>query len=154
MAAVRLLHPFLPLFLFFLLSPLSFSISDSDAMLRLKKSFTNATALDSWTHSSTPCSGENPWVGVVCYRGIITGLRLGQMGLSGKIDIDALKEIPGLRTVSFVDNAFSGPIPEFNQVGALKAIFLSGNQFSGEIPSDYFSKMESLKKVWLSSNNF
>jgi len=76
------------------------------------------------------------------------------MGLSGKIDIDALKEIPGLRTVSFVDNAFSGPIPEFNQVGALKAIFLSGNQFSGEIPSDYFSKMESLKKVWLSSNNF
>lgn len=104
--------------------------------------------------SSDPCSNEASWVGVVCYNGIVTGLRLGKMSLSGKIDVDALTEIAGLRSLSFVNNSFSGPIPEFNRLGALKAIYLSGNQFSGEIPADYFSNMGSLKKLWLSHNKF
>uniref|UniRef100_A0A6N2MZM9 Uncharacterized protein n=1 Tax=Salix viminalis TaxID=40686 RepID=A0A6N2MZM9_SALVM len=37
--------------------------------------------------------------------------------------------------------------------GCLKAACLRGSQFSGEIPSDFFSKMKSLKKVWLSDYN-
>lgn len=129
-------------------------MSQSDALLKLKRSFTNPESLDSWTPSSDPCMTEATWVGVICYGGIVTGLRLGDMNLTGKVDVDALLEISGLRTVSFVNNSFSGSIPEFNRMGALKAIYLSGNQFSGDIPTDYFTKMGSLKKLWLSENKF
>lgn len=90
----------------------------------------------------------------MCFDGIITGLHLTGMGLSGKIDIVALLEIRGLRTISFMNNNFTGPMPEFNKIGALKSLLLSGNDFSGEIPKDFFSHLNSLKKVWLNENKF
>lgn len=133
---------------------MAYSITESEALLQLKKSLTKADALSSWVSGSSPCNGEVHWNGVICYNGIVTGLRLEGMGLSGEIDVDALLEIPGIRSISIMDNAFSGAIPELNRLGALKAIYLSGNQFSGEIPSDYFAKMESLKKVFMSDNKF
>ncbi|CAA2960066.1 Hypothetical predicted protein [Olea europaea subsp. europaea] len=46
------------------------------------------------------------------------------------------------------------PYRSFYRIGALKGLYLSGNQFSGEIPSDYFSTVSGLKKVGLSGNNF
>lgn len=154
MAAARLLlRPSFFLSIFWVLSPITCSITESDALLKLKKSFTNADALNSWVPGLPPCNGVH-WVGLLCDDGIVTGLRLGGMGLSGKIDIDALLELQGLRSISIMNNTFSGPIPEFNQLGALKAVYLSKNQFSGEIPSDYFAKLESLKKVFLSDNKF
>ncbi|CAA3032223.1 pollen receptor-like kinase 3 [Olea europaea subsp. europaea] len=79
---------------------------------------------------------------------------VGNLGVSGKIDVDALVNIIGIRSLSFMSNSFSGPIPEFHRMGALKGLYLSGNQFSGEFPSDYFSTMSGLKKVGLSGNNF
>lgn len=39
-------------------------------------------------------------------------------------------------------------------MGLLKGLYLSRNQFSGEIPPDYFKPMAGLKKVWLSANKF
>lgn len=143
-----------PVFFYFLLilTPArTNAMSQSDALLKLKSSFTNPESLSSWTPGSHPCT---TWVGVICYGGMVAGLRLGAMNLSGKIDVDALLEIPGLRTISFVNNSFSGPIPEFNHMSALKAIYLSGNRFSGEISADYFVKLGSLKKLWLSENQF
>lgn len=133
----------------------TFAISDSEALLKLKSSFTNASALDSWEPSKPPCDGkEELWDGLICYKGSVNGLRLGNMGLSGTIDVDALVEIRGLRSMSFINNNFNGTIPAFHRLGALKTLYLTGNQFSGEIPSDYFEKMGSLKKLWLSKNNF
>nr|DAD49154.1 TPA_asm: hypothetical protein HUJ06_019091 [Nelumbo nucifera] len=153
MAAVRFLCQ--SLFLFFSLSRLALgSSSDVEALLKLKKSFVNTKALDSWTTDSFPCTGNTPWAGVVCFNGFVTGLRLASMGLSGNIDTEALNEIPGLRTLNFKNNAFTGPIPAFNRLIALKVIYLSGNRFSGGIPSNYFLNMDSLKKVWLSGNEF
>ncbi|XP_010034802.2 pollen receptor-like kinase 3 [Eucalyptus grandis] len=155
MVAARLIGPSLVvLSIVLILPPTTYSMSQSDALLKLKRSFANSQALESWVPSSDPCGNEDSWVGVVCYNGIVTGLRLGKMSLSGKVDVDALTEITGLRSLSFVNNSFSGPIPEFNRLGALKAIYISGNQFSGEIPADYFSNMGSLKKLWLSDNKF
>lgn len=155
MAVAGLLRPIsLVLCIFLISSHATFSISDSEALLKLKSSFTNTKALDSWDSSTDPCGGEANWNGLLCFEGIVTGLRLEGMGLSGKIDIDPLLQMKGLRTLSIKNNAFSGPIPAFNRLGSLKAIFLSGNQFSGEIPSDYFAKMKYLKKVWLSNNQF
>ncbi|XP_054804794.1 pollen receptor-like kinase 3 [Prosopis cineraria] len=150
MAAVRL-RLFFPLF-FFLTLPAFSSSSDVDALLKLKQSFTNAATLSSWVPNSSPCSAR--WAGIICDNNIITGLHLSDLGLSGKVDIDAMLEIKGLRTVSLVNNSFSGPIPEFNRIGALKALYLSTNQFSGQIPLDFFSYLNSLKKIWLSENKF
>ncbi|PNX86852.1 putative inactive LRR protein kinase, partial [Trifolium pratense] len=76
------------------------------------------------------------------------------MGLFGKIDVDALLELKGLRTINLMNNSFTGSIPELNRIGFLKAMYLSGNKFSGNIPRDYFQRMKSLKKVWLSNNEF
>lgn len=128
-------------------------MTESEALLKLKKSFTNADALNSWVPGLPPCNGAY-WVGLVCYDGIVTGLRLGGMGLSGKVDVNALLQLPGLRSISLMNNTFSGPIPKFSEFSVLKAIYLSRNQFSGEISSDYFAKMKSLKKVFLSDNKF
>ncbi|MED6222818.1 Pollen receptor-like kinase 3 [Stylosanthes scabra] len=130
--------------------PVSLS-GDTDALLKLKQSLTNADrVLDTWVPNALPCS----WLGVVCFNGMVTGLRLSDMGLSGTIDIDALVEIPGLRTLSFTNNTFTGPIPDFSRLGAIKALLLSYNQFSGIIPSDFFTKLASLKKIWIDSNSF
>ncbi|KAG6727527.1 hypothetical protein I3842_02G131300 [Carya illinoinensis] len=150
--AQLLLRPYLFLYIFLVLSPTTHSIIESKALLKLKKSFTKADALSSWVPGSSPCKEGAYWIGLICYKGIVAGLRLEGMNLSGNIDVEALLEMPALRSVSITNNAFSGPIPEFNRLGALKALYLSGNQFSGEIPSDYFAKMDSLKKIYLSDN--
>ncbi|XP_022777235.1 pollen receptor-like kinase 3 [Durio zibethinus] len=154
MAVGWFFRPFLLLLSLYVLLPLTLSVSDSEALLQLKKSFTNASALDSWVAGSAPCNQEGPWNGLLCYNGTVTGLRLEGMGLSGNIDVGALIEMKDLRFFSVINNSFTGIIPEINRLGALKALFLSGNQFSGAIPAEYFAKMGSLKKVWLSHNKF
>ncbi|XAR67214.1 Non-specific serine/threonine protein kinase [Bertholletia excelsa] len=150
MAAVRLLFLFLSLFLL----PFSLSVPETEALLKFKASLTNTKALDSWVPNSAPCKSVPPWAGIMCNNGVMTGLHLAKMDLSGKIDIDALLEIPTLRTITLVNNQFSGPIPDFNRIGFLKALYLSFNSFSGEIPPDFFTKMGSLKRLWLSDNKF
>ncbi|MCD7462655.1 hypothetical protein HAX54_049054 [Datura stramonium] len=130
------------------------AVSHTEALLKLKQSFTNAESLDSWKPGSDPCDKNNRWLGVVCQKQIVRGLLLGGTNLSGNIDVEALSQMRGLRTLSLKSNSFSGPIPEFNRMGALKGLYLSENHFSGEIPSNYFDKMQSLKKLWLSGNNF
>ncbi|KAG2717907.1 hypothetical protein I3760_03G195800 [Carya illinoinensis] len=147
MAAVHILF-----LLLFFLPPLSLSVSDKEALLRLKKSFIHADALSSWVPNSSPCSDN--WYGVICFDGIITGLHLTNLGLSGNIDVEALLELRGLRTISMMNNSFSGPIPDFHMLGALKSLLLTGNNFSGNIPNDFFSHLTSLKKAWLSYNQF
>lgn len=144
-----------PIFFFSITFPVTFSMSESEALLKLKSSFTNAKALDSWMPSTAPCrGGEEEWSGVVCSEGIVTGLYINSMGLSGKIDVDALTELTGLRTFSVANNSFSGKTPEFSRLGGLRAIYLDKNQFSSEIPPGYFDEMGALRKLWFSNNKF
>ncbi|KAL6134738.1 hypothetical protein ACLB2K_066966 [Fragaria x ananassa] len=155
-AGLNLHRPYLLLCIIFLsFSPLTYSITDAEALLKFKQSLTNASALDSWVPNSAPCtSSGTQWAGTVCFNGNVTGLRLGGMGLSGTLDFKSLIEVKSLRSMSVKNNNFSGSIPDFNVIGPLKAVYLSGNQFSGEIPSDFFTDMDSLRKVWLDGNNF
>ena len=150
MAAVRFL-PFLSLLIALSLPTLCFFQSDAGALIKLKKSLTQGD-LNSWVPGSSPCLKK--WVGVMCSGETIIGLHLTGLRLSGLVDVQALLQLRGLRTISLVRNSFTGPIPEFNKLGALRAIYLSHNQFSGEIPNDYFTSMGSLKKVWLNENKF
>ncbi|CAN0877918.1 Pollen receptor-like kinase 3 [Linum grandiflorum] len=127
-------------------------LSESDALIRLKASLINATSLVSWIPGTPPCQGKLGWDGLICSNDAVTGLRLENMGLSGDIDVDALLGLPNLRGLSFAFNSFTGKIPDINRIGHLKAVYLHGNQFSGEIPSDFFLKMIALKKLWLADN--
>lgn len=130
------------------------SITESESLLNFKKSLTNTKSLDSWTPNSEPCGESQRWVGLLCNKKSVFGLQIEQMSLSGNIDVAPLKDLPSLRTISIMNNSFSGNIPEFNRLTALKSIYISGNRFSGNIPSDYFATMVSLKKAWLSNNEF
>ncbi|KAI3889501.1 hypothetical protein MKW92_030626 [Papaver armeniacum] len=162
MAAVRILRPsssssffVLLLFFFLLLPPVILSGSNTEALLKLKASFTDPKqALDTWKDDgSSICNGtKTSWAGVVCIDGFVTGLHLGQMGLSGKIDVDAIRELPGFRTLILEKNEFSGTIPDFSKLVALRGLFLSGNKFSGDIPDGFFGKF--LRLIWLSDNAF
>ncbi|KAF1869137.1 hypothetical protein Lal_00048418 [Lupinus albus] len=140
--------------MFFNIFQMTYSMSEAEALMILKKSFSNAKTLDTWVAGTSPCSEDGQWVGVACSNGRVIGLRLGDMGLQGKIDADALLELKALRTISLVKNSFNGSIPELSKFGFLKAIYLSENKFSGEIPQDYFQEIRSLKKLWLDGNEF
>ncbi|KAK9060532.1 hypothetical protein SSX86_021236 [Deinandra increscens subsp. villosa] len=129
-------------------------LTDADALLRIKKSLNDPEPLDSWKLGTIPCDDVIRWVGIVCNNGIVTNLHLKSMSLSGNLDFTALEQMAGLRVISIENNSFSGPIPEFNRLGSLKGIYLSMNQFSGEIPSNFFSEMTSMKKIWFDGNKF
>ncbi|KAK9756008.1 hypothetical protein RND81_01G066600 [Saponaria officinalis] len=132
-----------------------YSLSDGDVLLQFKNSLSNANALSNWGPNTMPCQNKSTqWNGIICYEGIITGIHLKSMGLFGNVDVEVLTNLPGLRSISLEDNMFVGKMPEFNRLGALKALYLSNNQFIGPIAPDYFSKMGSLKKLWLSNNRF
>ncbi|KAK3123868.1 hypothetical protein QOZ80_8AG0637290 [Eleusine coracana subsp. coracana] len=130
----------------------------ADALLKLKSGITDPNgALASWAAGTSPCGdgGASTWAGVMCDKDVgVHGLQLEKMGLSGTLDLAALKPVRGLRSLSFMDNAFAGPMPEVKHIGGLRAVFLSGNRFSGPIPGDAFAGMGSLKKVVLSQNGF
>ncbi|RVW88838.1 Pollen receptor-like kinase 4 [Vitis vinifera] len=129
--------------------------SQSEILLEFKNSLRNVTALGSWNTSTTPCGGSpGGWVGVICINGDVWGLQLEGMGLMGTIDMDTLAKLPHLRGISFMNNHFDGAIPKIKKLSALKSVFLSNNQFSGEIEDDAFSGMVSLKKVHLAHNKF
>lgn len=134
----------------------SYAASDSDLLLKVKDNLEkDPNILTSWNTTTSPCNGDNSnWRGVRCYQGKVWGLKLENMGLKGFIDVDSLKELPYLRTISFMNNEFDGAWPEINKLTGLKSIFLSNNKFSGEIPADAFVGMQWLKKIHLSNNQF
>ncbi|CAJ1954904.1 unnamed protein product [Sphenostylis stenocarpa] len=132
--------------------------SDAEALAEFKNSLTHTVALSSWDptiNPKPPCSGNiSNWVGLFCLKGNVWGLRLENMGLTGNIDVMSLASIPGLRSVSLMNNTFVGPLPSVRMLPNLKALFLSYNHFSGTIPDDEFKDLRKLKKLYLSNNEF
>ncbi|KAI5383284.1 pollen receptor-like kinase 1 [Lathyrus oleraceus] len=134
----------------------SYAASDSELLLKVKDSLEkDANILTSWNTTTSPCHGDNSnWRGIRCYQGKVWGLKLENMGLKGSIDVDSLRELPYLRTISFMHNQFDGAWPEINKLVGLKSVYLSNNKFSGDIPPDAFVGMQWLKKIYLSNNQF
>ncbi|KAL9685923.1 hypothetical protein QQ045_023377 [Rhodiola kirilowii] len=134
----------------------SVSESDQEILLKFKESFQNNGKLSSWNASSNPCAnGVANWVGVICTAsGSIHGLKLENLGLVGELNITPLKNLVNLRTLSLKHNSLSGSLPGVNQLGALKSVYFSYNNFSGEIADEAFAGMLSLKKVHLGNNGF
>lgn len=149
--------PTLVLALAFVLSiaVMCFGSPDSDALLKFKEGLLNNEGIRNWNSSVNPCDWDRSnWVGVICLNGSIWGLQLEHMGLAGTIDLDSLLSLPYFRTISLMDNNFDGLLPDIKKLGKLKALYLSNNRFSGEIPDNAFDGMGSLKKVFLANNEF
>ncbi|KAL5850022.1 hypothetical protein ACOSQ4_008035 [Xanthoceras sorbifolium] len=130
--------------------------SDAEILLKFKDSLSDDTALR-WDKpvNPDPCTGDTPnWTGLRCLNGSVYGLRLENMSLTGIIDMDALDQLPALRTLSFTNNSFDGPMPDVKRLGALRSLYLSYNKFSGEIAEDAFADMKYLRKVHLARNQF
>ncbi|CAL0313308.1 unnamed protein product [Lupinus luteus] len=138
----------------------SYGALDSELLLKFRDKLQNNNALSSWNALTTPCVSDHGanksknWAGVICNGGKVWGLKLENMGLKGVIDVDSLKELPYLRTISFMNNDFDGTLPEINKLVGLKTIYLSNNKFSGEIPASAFEGMKWLKKIHFSNNQF
>ncbi|XP_017178519.3 probable LRR receptor-like serine/threonine-protein kinase At4g31250 [Malus domestica] len=150
-------HHWLFMLIFLVLSYVASSSDPTEAatLLKFKSSLLNATALDNWTNATPPCNGTDNWAGLYCdHDDNVFGLNLSKMGLRGIIDIDALLNLSGLKTVSVMNNSFDGPIPSVNKLSSLVSFYLSYNNFSGEIPEDFFVGMNSLKKIYLDGNEF
>lgn len=145
--------------LLFLVVASSGGTSDAELLLKFKESLQNNNALlSSWNIASTPApcnSGNSHWKGVLCYNGHIWGLKLENMKLKGVIDVDSLKALPYLRTISFMNNDFDTTWPDqLNKLVGLKTLYLSNNKFHGEVPAQTFQGMQWLKKIHLSNNQF
>ncbi|XVF24334.1 hypothetical protein REPUB_Repub13aG0118800 [Reevesia pubescens] len=148
---------FLLLFMLTCLVRSSWGETEAKILLRFKNSLSNYdSALADWNDTgSSPCTDDNPnWTGLRCRNGTVFGLKLENMGLMGVIDIDTLTELPLLRTLSFMNNSFDGPLPDINKLTSLKALYLSYNGFSGEIREDSFAGMNSMQRLYLAQNNF
>lgn len=128
---------------------------DRSALLEFKET-TLSPAPSDWGGQDGPCNkNKSIWTGVYCDKdGRVSILRLESMNLSGTLTLDALSELPNLRSLSFSNNSLEGSIPNVTKLPNLKSIYLSMNRFAGEIPDGMFSAMLGLKVLWLSQNNF
>ncbi|XVF00357.1 hypothetical protein REPUB_Repub03eG0278300 [Reevesia pubescens] len=135
----------------------SWGETEAEILLRFRNSLSNHdVALADWNDTAPfPCTGDTPnWTGLRCSNGTVFGLKLENMDLTGVIDIDTLTELQLLRTLSFMNNSFDGPLPDVNKLTSLRVLYLSYNRFSGEIREDVFAGMNSLQRVFLARNNF
>lgn len=151
--------PSLFFIVFFIFSwpTLSSALTEADALIKFKSSLQNPEALRNWDPETPPCGdGERrKWVGVICVKGIVWGLQLENMNLHGeKLDVSALGSIPSLRSMSFMHNRFSGPMPDLKILTGLRTVYLSNNSFSGDIPDDAFAGMRSLRRLFMAGNKF
>ncbi|GAA0183429.1 transmembrane signal receptor [Lithospermum erythrorhizon] len=152
-------HPLILLALLVLNVVVTFSInqsSDSQNLIKFKNSLENNGSLSGWDASKEICSGDNSNWGntIICDSGSVWGIKLENMGLKGTINIDALHEVKTLRSISLIKNKFDGPLPNFKKIGTLRALYISHNNFQGDIPSVAFDGMNSLKKLYIGSNKF
>ncbi|GMI93182.1 pollen receptor like kinase 4 [Hibiscus trionum] len=129
--------------------------TDSEILLEFRESLANHSALSNWNASTSPCDGDKSnWMGVICVEGEIWGLQLEYMGLQGDVNVEILGALPRLRTLSLMNNNLQGSMFNVRKLGALKALYLSDNRFTGDIPDDAFKGMGSLKKLLLANNGF
>ncbi|CAK9156247.1 unnamed protein product [Ilex paraguariensis] len=148
------LFPSLPLLLLLSLSTFSLSTTTADdtAALSLFRSQTDlhGTLLSNWTlpTEATACSAG--WQGVKCINGRVTALSLPSLDLRGPLF--SLSSLDQLRVIDLRNNRLNGTIIPITNCSNLKLVYLSGNDFSGEIPPGIAS-LSRLLRLDLSNNN-
>ncbi|KAH6813500.1 hypothetical protein C2S51_022518 [Perilla frutescens var. frutescens] len=125
---------------------------ERDALLALKTRFNNPFLDANWTGIMCYMDNTPYWYGVQCLVGRVTGLILDSMGLFGDIQVHALANLTELHTLSFKNNSITGNMMDFAFNQKLRSIDLSGNRFSGEIPSSLLN-LNILESLQLQENS-
>ncbi|KAE8702176.1 hypothetical protein F3Y22_tig00110499pilonHSYRG00049 [Hibiscus syriacus] len=121
--------------------------TEAEILHKFKTSLTNyGPQLEDWNASGPdPCTGDDPnWTGIHCSNGSVFGIKLENMGLECVIDVDTLKGLQLLRTVSFMNNSFTGTFPDVNKLVYLRVLYLANNSFSDAIRDDSFAGVKAL----------
>lgn len=150
-------HHLLILFVLLLqvIVPIKSDNNEAEILLRFSKSLQKNDATANWNTKVSPCDKKTDrpnWDNVICENGFVFGLQLENKGLSGTIDVDALKDLPNFRTISVMNNNFEGPIPNLSKLAGLKTAYFTNNKFSGQIDNSFFEGMHWLKKLHLGNN--
>ncbi|GLT75074.1 hypothetical protein SLA2020_468250 [Shorea laevis] len=144
----RFLLPFFTLCLSFLLSHSSPRPNDTDALTLFRlRTDTHGNLLANWTGADA-CAG---WRGVGCSKkGRVITLSLPSSSLRGPIT--SLSLLGQLRILDLHDNRLNGTVEPLTNCTNLKLVYLSGNDFSSEIPPQ-ISLLKRLIRLDLSDNN-
>lgn len=148
---------FLAILLLIIVVPAISGDSEGEILIQFSKSFQKNDAFAKWDPNVPPCdkNTDTPnWPNVFCENGLVFGLQLEGKGLSGKIDMDGLKDLHNFRTISVMNNNIEGPLSNLNKLAGLKTAYFSNNKFSGQIENSAFEGMHWLKKLHLSNNQF
>ncbi|XP_019235542.1 PREDICTED: probable inactive receptor kinase At2g26730 [Nicotiana attenuata] len=129
-----------------------FDGAEREALMTIKSDFNNPKVLKSWTGLMCYLNNTPSWFGISCINGRVTGLRLENLGLIGKLKPDALFNLTQLQTLSFKNNSISGNLMDFSKNKNLKDINLSGNKFDGEISPSLLT-LNLLESLQVQNNN-
>ncbi|KAL7096713.1 hypothetical protein ACP275_10G096800 [Erythranthe tilingii] len=123
--------------------------ANETAVLSLFRSQTDlhGTLLSNWT-TSDACSAN--WHGINCTNNRVTAIALPSLNLRGPIA--ALSSLDHLHLLDLRSNRLNGTLSPLTQCPNLKHVYLSGNDFSGEIPPE-LSTLHRLLRLDLSNNN-
>ncbi|ERN13235.1 hypothetical protein AMTRI_Chr11g149930 [Amborella trichopoda] len=145
------------LFLFVLVSLLlcQTAESDSEADTAALTSFrlradTHGNLLANWTAAAGDACARH-WIGVRCDEdGRVVSLSLSSFDLRGPIE--SLSVLDQLRLLDLQGNRLNGTLAPLASCPNLKLVYLNGNDFTGEIPSE-ISRLSRLLRLDLSNNN-
>ncbi|XP_010473095.1 PREDICTED: probable inactive receptor kinase At5g10020 isoform X1 [Camelina sativa] len=132
--------------------------SDFEALLELKKGFQSdpsgkvVTSWDAKALSSDRCPLN--WYGVTCSSsGDVTSIDLNGLGLRGNFSFPVIVGLRMLQNLSISNNQFAGTLSNIGSFKSLKYLDVSGNLFSGSLPSG-IENLRNLVFVNLSGNNY
>lgn len=131
------------------------SAGEASALIKFKASSIGLdpkASLSNWSNATSLCA----WTGVLCWPGTgqVRGLSLANMGLSGRLVLDDLVALQGLRDVNLRGNHFSGnlSLSAAGGCGFVTADF-SSNNFSEPVAAEFWTSCTSLASVNLSKNS-
>lgn len=108
---------------------------------------------NSWNEKSVDLNGcPTSWHGIVCNNGMLTGIDLSNLNLSGEIQLGILSKLKMLQNINLSNNSLTGKLSaEWGTLQSIQYIDLSDNLFHGTIPVEIGS-MRSAQNLSFAGN--